>query len=316
MSRTARKLKPVRGRRYRITRLDACGNLVYEDNASIVSNGVVTAAFSRLTNETEAVQQTNSNGDLVVDEPAVTKLAGYSVELTMAELDAEWFSAATGLKLSYDIRGIPNGIIADTDIDLEGFGFALEVWTGVAADGDACGEVGEQEFGYILLPFLKGGALGDFSVENGAISLVITGASSRKGGNWRRGPYNVEENAGGVAGPLLEPITSTQVLVLKRVNVSPPEALVGGRPLMNRTGPSLSGIAASVSGLEVDFSVTPPVGNGEGVYYEFGDGTWEYITDGGGAYTHTYDEEGTYLVTATANGAKYVTRNVAVEDGS
>lgn len=310
MPRATKTLTPVRGRRYRVTRLDSCGNPVYGDNGQVTTAGVISAAFTAITSETDEIRVVNSAGETCVFEQSVVSLEGFSAEIQFCGLDPDMFEMMTGMPVIYDIDGTAVGVAVDVGVSFNDFSFGLEVWTGLASD-DACGEVGEVEYGYILLPYMKGGRLADFSVENGAINFTVADAASRKGGSWGRGPHNVVVNTGDVAGPLLSPLTSTQVMVLMRTRVAPPASAEGGRPLLDPATPALTSVVGVDTDLSVAFTVTPPVTGDAGVWYEFGDDTWDYVTTAGGDTTHVYEEAGTYTVTATSNGT-LVTTEVTV----
>lgn len=314
MARVTKTLTPVRGRRYRITRLDACGVPVYGDDGQVTTKGVVTAAFTAVSSATDEIRVTNSGGETCVFESSITSLEGYTAEIAVCGMDPDMFEMMTGMPVIYDIDGIAVGVAIDVAVSLEDFAFGLEIWTGLASD-DACGEVGEIEYGYILLPYMKGGSIGDFTVENNAINFTIGNATSRKGGSWGKGPYNVVVNEGDVAGPLLVALTSTQVMALLRTKVAPPAAAEGGRPLLDPSWPTLVSVTGTPDDLEVDFVVSPTISSSQGVWYDFGDDTWDFISDAPGSTTHTYAEAGTYTVTATANGT-VVTTTVTVSEGS
>lgn len=306
----------IRGQRYRITRLDSCGNPVFGDDGQVVTKGVVTAAFTSVTTATDEIRVTNSNGETCILEPAQTSLEGYTAEIAFCNLDPDMFEIMTGMPVIYDIDGTAVGIAVDIGVDLSSFAFALEIWTGLATD-DACGELGETEYGYILVPYFKGGRLSDFTVENNAISFTVADATSRKGGSWGKGPYCVVENVGSTVGPLLVALTSTQVMVLMRTNVAPPAAADGGRPLLDLDWTELATVTPTVDHLEVDFVVSPSILSGESVYYDFGDDTWEWIAGPGtAAVTHTYDAAGTYTVSAISGGCVPVTHSVVAVEGS
>lgn len=314
MARVTKTMTPVRGRRYRITRLDSCGNPVFGDDGQAVTKGVVTAAFTATTNSADDIQVVNSGGENCVFEPGVTSLEGFSAEIEFCGMDPDVFEIMTGMPVIYDIDGAAVGVAVDVGVDLESFAFSLEIWTGLKAE-DACGQVGDIDYGYILVPYMKGGHLSDFTVENGAIDFTISDATSRTGGAWGKGPYNVVVNEGDVAGPLLVSLTSTQVLVLMLTKVEPPAAAVGGRPLLDPSDTTLTALAATIVDLEADFTVTPSISSGEGVWYEFGDDTWDFVTTVPGSTTHTYAAAGTYIATASANGI-VVSHTVVVTEGS
>lgn len=312
-SRVTKPASWVRGRRYRITRLDECGNPVYGDNGQIVVDGVVTATYSANTNDTDEIRVTNSNGDTCLLEPAETSLESYTLEIEFCGLNPDVFNMLTGMPVDYDASGAAVGLRVDVGVSLESFAFALEVWTGVAGD-DACGEVGTVNYGYLLADFVKGGHLSDFEVQNDAINFTVSDATTRSGGSWGVGPYNVIADADDNPGKLLSPMTKTEQLLLTKTTVAPPAAFDEARPLLNPSWTALTTITAVPTDLDVDFSVSPSVTTG-GVYYEFGDGTWDYVTEDNGDTTHTYAEAGTYTATASHNGV-VVTTSVTVTEGS
>jgi hypothetical protein len=192
----------LKGRRMRVTRLDACGRVVYGDNARATSEGFVSISVTSNTNATDEIRVTGAAGQTLLYEASVTELAGFSPELTFARVDPEMLSLMTGQPVVIDSFGNVVGFDVDTKIQLTGLGFALEVWMGAPAGGDGCTDASATgQYGYVLFPFLQGGVLGDFSIENGGISFVLTGASTKDGNAWGRGPYDVQLN--GAAGAKL-----------------------------------------------------------------------------------------------------------------
>src|SRR5699024_11399919 len=68
--------------------------------------------------------------------------------------------------------------------------FALEIWTGLS--GQACGEGAEEASGYLLLPFVQAGVLGDIEMGGeDAVTFSMTGAYTKGGNGWGAGPYDV-----------------------------------------------------------------------------------------------------------------------------
>jgi hypothetical protein len=293
-------LSLVKGRRIRLTRLDGCGRPVFGDCSTSVSKGFISVAFTANTTESDEINVTNASGEVCVFEPAETTLTGYAVEIAFCEVDPELFSLVTGQPVVVDANGNAIGFDIDTKTSLTGQGFALELWAGSAA-GDACATEGAQgSYGYLLLPFLQGGIVGDFTVENGAVTFTLTGANTRDGNSWGVGPYNdIQIGAGGQPGPMLSPIGSTVALRTILTDVAPPEAVCGCRPLLDSSLPALTGVAGVATGLSVAFTTTPAAT--APVYYDFGDGTWDIVA-APGTTTHVYDAPGTYTARATQNG--------------
>jgi hypothetical protein len=185
-------LSLVKGRRIRVTKLDSCGRPVYGDTSQVVSKGFISVGFTANTSDSDEISVTNAAGEICVFDPAVTSLSGYAVEISFCEVDPELFALVTGqsVVLGGDASTVI-GFDVDPAIALSASNFALELWAGSPA-GDACATAGATgSYGYLLLPFLTGGILGDFTVENAAITFTLTGANTKKGNAWGKGPYPV-----------------------------------------------------------------------------------------------------------------------------
>ncbi|MGO1566461.1 MAG: PKD domain-containing protein [Brachybacterium sp.] len=294
----------VRGRRIRVTRVDGCGRPVYGEDSQAVSKGFISVAFTANTVESDEINQPNASGETCIYEPSVPSLSGYGVEITFCEVDPELFSLITGQEVYLNGDGDVIGLTVGTDIDMADQGFALELWAG-SPTGDACANPGSGatgSFGYFLMPYLKGGMVGDFTVENGAVTFTITGATTRDNNLWGVGPYDVMLTSGEAA-PLSTPLAPRKHVLLIVTGVAPPEPFVGARPLMDPDNTEITGITAveGASPTEADLTLTGAVA-GEPVWVEFGDGTWDYVEDGSTGTTHAYDENGTYTVRANSNG--------------
>lgn len=311
MPRTASRPTFLRGRVARVTRVDACGRPVYGEYNQAVSEGVIEVTLTANTTESEAIDQQNMAGKRCVFEPAEPSLTGYGVVLNFCEVDYEFFEIITKQPLVFDANGRVVGIEPDTKISLTGEGFALEVWMG-SQGADVCDDPdAEGEYGYVLLPLLKGGILGDFAINNGAINFTITGASTRDGSGWGSGPYAVEMGLLGDPGPLFQPVSKTAPIRLQSVTVAPPEPSEGARPLLDPSLAALTAITAveGATSMEADFTTTP-VSTGP-VWYDFGDGEWDYVSAPGAA-SHVYATPGTYEVKASQNGIEWATEEVVV----
>jgi hypothetical protein len=309
---TAKCLSLVKGRRIRLTRLDACGRPVYGDSSSVVSKGFISVDFSANTNDSDEINVTNAAGETCIYEPAATTLTGYGIEIAFCEVDLDLFAMVTGNPVVEDPDGNVIGFDIDVDVDLAGQGFALELWAGVSG-GDACATEGAQgSYGYLLVPFASGGIVGDFTVENDAVTFTLTGANTKKGNAWGVGPYNdIMLGSGGLPGPMVTPIGTSIALRLIETNVAPPAAACGTRPLLDPAATAITAITGTPTGLVVAFATTPSDVT-EPVYYDFGDGTWDYVpAEDLGDVSHTYAAAGTYTVKASTNGT-WVSTTVTV----
>lgn len=210
----------VRGRRFRMTRLDGCGNPVLGPDSTYVSDGVISVALTANNDEGEEINVTNSNGDIcVLDEPC-PRLLNYSVEIEFCRVNVGLFSMLTGQR-AIESEGDVIGFAINSEVEVCDTGYALEAWTGIPTD--ACEPGQGQQYGYILLPFLRPGTLGDFTIENAAITFTLTGSVTQKGTNWGVGPYDVI-NVGGVPSPLPEALVVGDHVVPLKTTLPPPPA--------------------------------------------------------------------------------------------
>lgn len=214
----------VRGRSLRVTKTDGCGAPVLGES-QVVSDGFVSVALTANTDEGTTISVQNAAGKTcILDEPCPT-FTGYSVEVQFCEVDPALFSLMSGQSPVEDADGGTVGFRVNSGVDACGSGFALELWSQVPAG--ACDPDTGESYGYFLIPFLRGGVLGDFTVANDAINFTLSGATSRDGSTWGTGPYDVVDNGAGAtfdAGPLLEPIDPKDHLHMQLTTVPPPDA--------------------------------------------------------------------------------------------
>src|SRR5205085_2449421 len=136
--------------------------------------------------------------------------------IAFTRVDPDLVSLITGNQTVVDHAAAAVGFRLSGGIPILG-GWALEVWTDLA--GQVC--EGAKAYGYTLLPFLRGGKVGDFSIEDGAASFSIT-STTREASAWGVGPYDVVHTAAGatVPGPLLAEIGSKDHFHLQLTTVA------------------------------------------------------------------------------------------------
>lgn len=213
----------LRGKVARATRLDACGNPVLGPDSVVVSDGLISVALTAVTVDGETISVPNMAGKIcVLDEPAPT-FTGYTAVITLCAVNPVLINIFTNQPLVNGGTGSADivGFRVNSGVELDGSGFALELWTGVPAS--ACLPGQSVASGYMLFPFFQGGTLGDFTVENGAVSFTINGARTKDGTAWGVGPYDVTLGPTGLPDPLLEPLDAQDHLHLEKVSVAPPE---------------------------------------------------------------------------------------------
>lgn len=222
----------VRGHVIRVTRLDACGIPKPGESAVAVSKRISSVSIDVEMEDGENIRETNFSGEPCVVDNAPAHLIGYSGEITLCGVDPDLISIFTGTPVVKNAAGDVVGFDATSDINLDSFGFALEVWSRIS--GTACDASGNRPWGYTVFPFFKGGHLGGFSFENGAVQFQITGAMTQNGNGWGAGPYNVDRGTGGAPSPLFTPLTPNTHYRNVQVTLDPPVATCGAVALPPR----------------------------------------------------------------------------------
>lgn len=211
----------VRGRAMRVTRLDGCGAPVLGPDGQVVSDGFITVGLTANTDEGTSISITNAAGRIcILDEPCPV-FTGYDVTVEFCGVDPALFSLMTGQPSVVDADDNVVGFKQNSQIDACDSGFALELWSSVPAA--VCEEGQGQLFGYMLVPFLKGGVIGDFTVGNDAVNFTLSGANSKDGNAWGDGPYDVVDDGTGLAGPLIEELDPYDHLLVELTSIAPPD---------------------------------------------------------------------------------------------
>jgi hypothetical protein len=215
----------VRGRVMRVTRLDGCGGVVLGPDSQVVSDGFVSVALTAQTDEGTAISVTNAAGKVCIsDEPCPT-FTGYDISVEFCGVDPALIDIMTGQPTVKDSSDVAIGFRMNTAVDACDSGFALEVWSNVPSALCAPGQ--EGSFGYFLVPFVKGGIIGDFTIGNDAVNFTLTGAKSKDGSAWGVGPYDVTRDDSSVPGPLLVAIDPNDHLNMELTTIAPPDAACG-----------------------------------------------------------------------------------------
>lgn len=215
----------VRGRVVRVTRLDACGEPVPGQFAVAVSNRISSVALEEVTEEGNNVRERNFADELFIKDDGYASTLGYGATINLLGVDPDLIAIFTDQRVVKNALGHVVGFAGNTSINLDDFAFALEIWTKL---GDSvCDPSGNRQWGYTPFPYLKGGRLGGFTFENGAVSFTINGAQTRDGNRWGVGPYDVDLDAGGNPAPLFEPLDPNDAFQNLMVSLDPPAASCG-----------------------------------------------------------------------------------------
>jgi hypothetical protein len=260
---------PVLGKRMRVTTLDVCGNppAAGTANSAVSTDGFISIGLSSEVEDGAEIITRKADGSLCVNQKNVSSFKRFTLEMAFCGVNPSLLAmvsnARTYADSALDIAGLT---VREGNIDKQ---FALELWTGLA--GAACPVGVAFSGGYLLLPFVQGGVLGDITVDGeNAVSFSITGAYTKGGNNWGLGPYNVVL-ATAVPAKLPTALDPLDHLLLMDTTLAPPPSssepvgippyitsltpatgvAAGGTPITNLAGAGFTGATA------VNFGATP-----------------------------------------------------------
>ena len=216
---------PVRGSVIRVTRLDACGNPDPGQSAVVVSKRISSVTIEEETDDGTDVRERNFADEVCIVDDSFTTIIGYTADIAFCGVDPDLISLLTGQPVVKNAAGDVVGFDATTDVDLDSFGFALEVWSRLA--GSACDPSGNRPWGYTVFPYLKGGRIGGFTFENGAVQFTVSGAQTRDGNGWGVGPFDVDRDAVLAPAPLHTALGANTHYRTAVVTLDPPTASCG-----------------------------------------------------------------------------------------
>lgn len=218
----------IRGRTMRATRVDECGAPVEGTCSQVVTDGFISVELSPEIEEGEEITVRKANGSLCISDQGCPELKWINVEITMCLVDPDLFAFFTGYDLVLDYAGKTVGNRVSSTVECDK-GVALELWTDIP--DQVCSATGVKKYGYFLLPWLVNGIVGDFTIENDALNLVIN-ARTQVGSTWGVGPYNVDPtDANNTPGPLQTAIGADDHLDMHLTTIAPPAAVCGCQAL-------------------------------------------------------------------------------------
>lgn len=220
---------PVLGKRIRATRLDACGNVPDPGavDSFVATDGFIRVQLSSEVEEGNEIITRKADGSLCVNEKTSDSFKRFTLEVDFCGVNPDLLALMTNAEpySNYvdDVAGItiPEGALSKW--------FALELWTGLT--GAACEEGADEASGYILLPFVVAGVLGDLEISGeDAITFSLTGASTKGGNNWGVGPFDVLLD--GVApAPLPTALDPLDHFLLVETGLAPPPSACAAAPM-------------------------------------------------------------------------------------
>ncbi|MGV9742855.1 hypothetical protein [Nocardia farcinica] len=213
----------VRGRVARFSKANSCGALVAGAKNSLVTDGFTTIEFAPEFEDGEEMNLKKADGRFAYLFKDDDQLKWFTVNMTFTGVNPDLLGMILGQPIVVDHEGNAVGIRIGQVISTD---WGLETWTDIP--GVACTSL--KPFGYFLAPWLHGGRLASFSIQNGAAEFKVENARTQAGSQWGVGPYNVDLHPGATAqdppvpGKLLTPIGPTDHLDMHLTYVPPPAA--------------------------------------------------------------------------------------------
>lgn len=202
---------PVLGRRIRATTLTEAGE-VGTDAMALATDGFISVNLSAEIESGTEILVRNASGAICVNEKRADSFKRFTVEIEFCGVNPSLLTMLTNAEPYEDAEGDVAGFtVPEGEIDKY---FSLELWTGLT---------GSAASGYMLLPFVTAGVLGDITVDGeNAVTFSMTGAATRGGNGWGVGPYDVVGSDSASAGPLPSAIDSFDHLLMIDTAVAPP----------------------------------------------------------------------------------------------
>lgn len=225
-----RTFNPIFGKRIRITPLDECGNYPAPaaEQGFLSTDGFVTVTLSAEVESGTEIITRKASGALCVNARQPDIFKRFTVGISFCGVDPDALAAVTNAQVYATAEDVANGItIPEGMVDSK---FALELWTGLSGAG--CEPGVEEASGYLLLPFVNGGTLGDLTVGGtDAINFEMGGGYTVGGNVWGVGPYEVATAADGGPAFLPTALDPLDHLLLVDTDIAPPPVAEGWQPM-------------------------------------------------------------------------------------
>lgn len=236
-------LPVIKGFRIRATRVGRCGLPIPGAKNQIVTDGFIEFGLERETSDGDEIEVKNASGAVCASDRTDDQFKRYNLTLQLCGIQPELINFFTDQPVVLDGAGDVAGLLQQTGANENGY-VALELWAGTGG-GDDC-EVPENDdifttvengdgmggqWWYLVLPWVRGGVLGDLTINGSDAAEITVSAYTGSGAHWGQGPYNVVPNASGEASRLVAPIPARTHMLLQRTTVAPPAVTKGATAL-------------------------------------------------------------------------------------
>lgn len=235
----------IRGRMARFVKIDRCGAVVPGPLNQVVTKGIITVTMTPTLNAGTTITVTNAVGENIVNDIPTPRLDYITASVALTGVDPVLLAMLTNQE-TWDgvVAGTVTGFTLGTDVDVDAFGVAIELWSGIA--GNVCTD-GNERWGYFLLPWLKGGMVDAITWANDAINFTVSGLVTKDGNQWGVGPFDVTLDADDEPAPLRVALGEYKHFLSDQVLLAPPVSECGGQPLGVEATTITAGIPATLT---------------------------------------------------------------------
>ena len=218
-------LKPLRGKVARITKLDACGVPVVGAKSQVVTEGFISVEGQIQLEDPQEYKLKGANDKFIYNTRGKPLIKWIDLTLNFGLVDPDAFNLVTGSPIELNDAATPEAVGFRVREGVSA-NFALELWTDL--DGQAC-VGGNTAYGYLLLPFVVDGVVGNWTWQNDVITFPVQSSRTSRGSGWGVGPYNVINKLTGTPGPspLLAAIDALDHAVFELTTLAPPSPACG-----------------------------------------------------------------------------------------
>lgn len=221
------ELKPIRGEVMRITKLDACGTPVTGPKSRLVTDGFISVEGTVEVEDGQEYKQKGANDKFIFNSRGRPLIKWLNLTISFGRVIPDAYNLTTGSPLEMNDAAVPEavGFRVRENVFAD---FALEVWTSL--EGQPC--VGQQSYGYMLLPWVTDAIPGDYNIQNDTITFPLKSARTHRDSQWGVGPYNVINKLTGATGPspLLVPVQTgnfSDHQIFELTTLAPPAVTAG-----------------------------------------------------------------------------------------
>lgn len=219
--------KLIRGKAFRIVKLDACGKPVEGPTSALVSDGFAKVELKAQIEAGTDYKVRNANDAFVIKSRGKPEVLWWDVNIELIGVNPHVHNLLTGTPLVMDDAITPKAVGISGRAGRPAAQFGLEVWTDL--DGQPCDPSGDKAYGYFVVPFIVDAIVTDTTIENGPTTITITNARTEGPSQWGAGPFNVLKTAAGADGKLLAPIADDEHYRMIVTYLAPPVAT--GEPI-------------------------------------------------------------------------------------